>query len=211
MEIKLSNEKYKVNIIRKNNKHTYIRVKEDLSILVTTNNSVTNDEVLLILKQNTQFLQKNIKRKKISQEKNKYFWLFNRKYNIVYSTNIDEVIIENDAIITKTQKHLNEWLKNYAIKYCEERLVNIYNVIVEPIPLPILKIRDMTSRWGSCNINKNIVTLNLKLLKFQEEIIDYVIIHELMHFIEPNHSPNFWKLVGKYCPNYKKYIKELRG
>ena len=69
----------------------------------------------------------------------------------------------------------------------------------------------MTSRWGVCNLKNKNITLNLDLLKYDIVCLDYVIVHELSHFIYPNHSSNFWQLVSKYCPNYKEIRKKLKS
>ena len=55
----------------------------------------------------------------------------------------------------------------------------------------------MTSRWGVCNIKNHNVTLNLELSKYDISALDYVIVHELSHLIEFNHSKNFWNIVEK--------------
>ena len=68
----------------------------------------------------------------------------------------------------------------------------------------------MKTRWGVCNKRDNSVTLNSKLMEFDLEKLDYVIIHELAHFIHFNHSKDFWNLVSKYEPNYKKIRKEMK-
>ena len=86
-----------------------------------------------------------------------------------------------------------------------------YEKFVEKIPFPNLKIREMKTRWGVCNKRDNSVTLNSKLIEYNIEALDYVIIHELSHFVHFNHSKEFWMLVSKYNPNYKqikKYLKE---
>jgi predicted metal-dependent hydrolase len=80
----------------------------------------------------------------------------------------------------------------------------------ENIPYPLLKIRKMTSRWGVCNRKNNSITLNLELIKWDPIYIDYVITHELSHFVHFNHSASFWKTVSKYCPSYKILRKNLR-
>lgn len=72
-----------------------------------------------------------------------------------------------------------------------------------------LKIRAMTSRWGSCMINKNTVTLNSKLIYADVALLDYVILHELCHFKFKNHDKDFYALLGKLCPNWKEYRKAL--
>ena len=69
-------------------------------------------------------------------------------------------------------------------------------------------IRGQYTRWGSCSSKGNL-SFNYTLLQFREEVIDYVIIHELCHLKEMNHSKRFWKLVGKLCPDYKNLRKEL--
>lgn len=72
-----------------------------------------------------------------------------------------------------------------------------------------LSFRDNVSNWGSCSFENNI-SLNIKLMKLPDEIIDYVILHELCHTIEKNHSVDFWKLVGKVCPDYAVLRSRLR-
>ena len=68
----------------------------------------------------------------------------------------------------------------------------------------------MTSRWGVCNIRNHNVTLNIELSKYDMDCLDYVIVHELSHFIHHNHSKSFWNLVEKYYPNYKISRKKLK-
>ena len=91
-----------------------------------------------------------------------------------------------------------------------ERLKYNYQKFEENIPFPNLKIREMKTRWGVCNVKTKTITLNSLL--FRENIIclDYVIIHELSHLIYFNHSKNFWNLVEKYFPNYKEIRKSLK-
>ena len=68
----------------------------------------------------------------------------------------------------------------------------------------------MTTRWGVCNRTDKVVTLNSELVKRTKEELDYVIIHELCHFYEGNHSSRFWEHVSKYCPNYKYLRKTMK-
>ena len=68
----------------------------------------------------------------------------------------------------------------------------------------------MKTRWGVCNVRDKIITLNTELLKRDIDLLDYVIIHEMCHFYEANHSVRFWQKVEKYYPNYKLARKRLR-
>lgn len=76
---------------------------------------------------------------------------------------------------------------------------------------PGLKARAMKSIWGSCNIRTGVVTLNTRLLAYPRICTEYVVVHELAHFVYPNHSKEFWELVGSIMPEWKKYRQMLRG
>ena len=106
---------------------------------------------------------------------------------------------------------LNKYLSKYILQIYNERLEYNYNLFEESIPYPNLKTRKMTTRWGVCNPSKKTITLNTELLKKDIDLLDYVIIHEMCHFFEANHSKNFWHLVGLAYPNYKEARKRLKA
>ena len=72
-----------------------------------------------------------------------------------------------------------------------------------------ITIRQVKYAWGSCSSKKNI-TINLELIKYSEQAIRYVILHEFCHIKYMNHSKDFWNLVEKYMPNYKQVKKEFK-
>ena len=71
-------------------------------------------------------------------------------------------------------------------------------------------VRDMKTRWGSCNTQTGHLNFNLKLLDFPQECLDYVVVHELCHLWVPGHSKAFWAQVERVCPDYRRVRKELR-
>jgi hypothetical protein len=72
-----------------------------------------------------------------------------------------------------------------------------------------LFVRRVVSRWGSCSRNGNL-SFNYKLLFLPERLVDYVVVHELCHLRELNHSPRFWALVREALPTYESLRSELR-
>jgi predicted metal-dependent hydrolase len=71
-------------------------------------------------------------------------------------------------------------------------------------------VRSQRTRWGSCSTKKNI-NLNRSLLFLRPELVDYLILHELCHTVEMNHSKKFWELVGQHCQDYRTLDKELKS
>lgn len=71
-------------------------------------------------------------------------------------------------------------------------------------------IRNQSTRWGSCSRKHNL-NFNYKIVLLKPEIADYVIVHELCHLKEFNHSKQFWELVAQTVPDYKALRKELKG
>lgn len=203
----LDHKEYPIEIIRKNNKNTYLRVK-DGKIIVTTNYLTSLTTINKLIKNNTTFIDKALNKNNQKKEDDS-FKLFGNSYDIIYGFNDTE--IDNNKIYTKDNKSLNKYLSKYIYNIYEERINYYYSLFEENIPIPNLKIRKMTSRWGVCNIKNHNVTLNLELSKYNIECLNYVIVHELSHFIHPNHSKEFWLLVGKYYPNYKDIRKYLRN
>ena len=146
---------------------------------------------------------------KQNEKTNKFFYLGN-SYDIIIDENISGVYIIGDKLFSKNMKSLEKWYKDETIRVFDDRYIQIFNKFNENIKSPILKIRNMKSRWGVYNRKNHTITLNSRLIEFDISKIDYVIVHELCHIIYFNHSKDFWNLVNKYCPNYKKIRKEMR-
>ena len=102
---------------------------------------------------------------------------------------------------------LEQWYRMQAAKLIKERADKLsarlgltYNRII---------IRGQKTRWGSCS-HKGNLSFNWKLIMAPEPVIDYVIIHELAHLKEMNHTKRFWELVGEHCPRWREHKKWLK-
>ena len=100
----------------------------------------------------------------------------------------------------KIRKTLVKWLRKRAKEIIGER-VRKFQEIMNVQPKEI-KIRNYKARWGSHN-GKGVITFNLFLVMAPLEIVDYVVVHELAHLIENNHSKKFWCQVEKILPDYR--------
>jgi predicted metal-dependent hydrolase len=69
----------------------------------------------------------------------------------------------------------------------------------------------MTTRWGTCNITKQKIWLNLQLAKKTPECLEYVILHELLHLVEKNHNEHFVSLMDAYMPYWREVKRKLNG
>lgn len=210
MKYRLDGKDYEVVIEKKNNKNTYIRVKNDLKIYVTTNYFVTDKSIKKLLEQNEEPIRKMVTRICKNMEKDDKFYFLGQIYDIIIMPTIDNIDIDGNIIYVKSQKDLDKWINKEMKRLFSERLEYCYDKFVENIPHPTLKIRKMTSRWGVCNRKNLTVTLNSNLIRYDIDVIDYVVIHELSHLVHFDHSKAFWETVSKYCPNYKMLRKILK-
>lgn len=206
---KLDGQTYNVLVVKKNNKNTYIKIKDDMTIYVTTNYLTSKREVKVILDNEKDFLRKALSRTRKKLEKEELFYYLGKKYDIILVP-FENTEVSNGKIFVKDEKTLEKWLKKETKRIFSERLEYNYNLFDEDIPFPKLKIRSMKTRWGVCNKRDNSVTLNSKLIKYSLHEIDYVIIHELSHFVHFDHSREFWETVRLHMPDYKKSVAILK-
>ena len=207
MNIEINGNVYDIEIIKKNNRNTYIRVKNG-KIIVTTNYFTSKNGVMKLINDNVDSITRMIDKDCKKQDKNNEFYYFGKKYDIVYGFN--DIEFSDDKIYASEKKKLDKYIDYEILRIYNERLNYWYNLFEEDVPFPNLKIRKMSSRWGVCNIKNNNVTLNYMLSRYDISCLDYVIVHELSHFIHHNHSRSFWNLVSKYYPRYKEIRKMLK-
>ena len=110
----------------------------------------------------------------------------------------------------KVKERLNEWYKERAKEVFAKRLDVLLEQTLWVGARPALRILTMQTQWGSCS-PKGRITLNPQLIKAPRECIDYVILHELCHIAEHNHSERFYRLMGQVMPKWEKTKERLDG
>ena len=172
-----------------------------------------------LIERKKEWINKNIDRsrknhKKIDQISKGFITYKGLVLKLIYEKSDFEGITVEDNVLkilysdeSKSKKLIIEWLKLQANNFLRARLSFLSKRI--SIEFNSLTIKSYTARWGSCNI-KGDIFLNWKLIMLPENVIDYVLIHELAHIYFPNHSREFWELVKKKDPNYCKNKRWLR-
>lgn len=131
--------------------------------------------------------------------------ILSRNYRLTHAGGRGVIRLEDGKILVPGQpefmtRRVREWLKNLAKEEITERA----HAKAEEIGYPIGKItlRDTRSLWGSCT-NAGNISFSWRLVLAEEEILDYVVSHEIAHLAELNHGPRFWKIVEELCPHWK--------
>ncbi|MBS1724682.1 MAG: M48 family metallopeptidase [Armatimonadetes bacterium] len=102
---------------------------------------------------------------------------------------------------------LETWMRRQAALALSESVARWATVMgVEP---KRVSFRDQKTKWGACNA-RGTVTLNWRLVMAPPEVLDYVVVHELAHLKELNHSPRFWAIVERFCPDWRRHKKWLQ-
>lgn len=130
-----------------------------------------------------------------------------REYRLQVNGDEDSyfLVLSNRFLVPKAQaKQRGEVFKNWYIQKAKEQIlphVQIYAVRMG-VEFNLAKITDSKYRWGSCT-SKNNVNFNWRLIKTPMFVINYVIIHELAHLLESNHTSTFWNIVAVQVQNYQ--------
>lgn len=110
----------------------------------------------------------------------------------------------------RKERLVKRFLHNQCVAIFSQTLDQLYPLFEKyGIARPVLRIRDMETRWGSCLAKKGIITLNMRLLEAPQNCIEYVVMHELCHFIHPNHSRHFYSFLAMLMPDWKERKRSL--
>ena len=173
----------KVTVIRSNRKTVAIQVNSDLSVTVRAPRSASEKDIEEILKKKEAWISKHIEKIKKTKER-----------------------LEAEPTEKLTREKVIA-LAEEALKVIPERVEYFARVI--GVTYGKITIRNQKTRWGSCSSKGNL-NFNCLLMLAPPEVLDYVVVHELCHRKQMNHSKAFWSEVEKVLPDYKEARKWLK-
>ena len=196
-----------------------IEINQQGEIIATAPQLLPEFMIKKMIESKTDWIEKTLKKirkQQINVNPNEII-IFDKKYQIKINdeadkTDIkvwgDKLLVDNLSKKTKKQttEQIERFLKNTATKYLVQRTKTISQKM--GIDYGRVSIRQQKSRWGSCSSQGNL-NFNWRLVHYSPEVIDYVIIHELAHRKELNHSKRFWDIVRKYDPEYPIHKSKL--
>ena len=202
-------------IIRTKRKSLAITINEKGELIIHAPKNMPIQEIMAFVEKKKAWINKKSRDISSILEKNREIVNYNeifflgKRYKVVetkgilnpYLTN-DTLLIESSNNINKKKKILKEWYLSNIETTLVPKLQNISTTM--NLNYKYLQIINSKAKWGMCDSMQTIY-LNWKLLMLNQELVDYVMIHELSHLIELNHSEKFWKIVGSLLPNYKQY------
>lgn len=147
-------------------------------------------------------------------------YLLGKPYTIIRKTSLSArnghiALVKNNILIYGNYKDneqirgvLEKWYKEKAMQWIPKRIAYYEDKI--GVNCTKLTLRSARTRWGSCSSQRHVM-INWKLIMAPEAVLDYVVVHELCHILQMNHSKNFWALVQTYMPDWrekKAWLKE---
>lgn len=216
--ITLKDEIINYSVIYKNKKNISVKINGNKEICVYAPIGISYDYIEELLKSKENWIIKNIKKVDTNNLNDGTYIIYRGRnfLKIVEESIIEEIVKKDDLIIIRSKStdilYVNDLISRWYLKNANNVILNRVNTLSSKynmLPSKVL-IRNQKSRWGSCNSRREI-RLNWRLVLMPDDVMDYIIIHELCHLKHLNHSNSFWSLVHKLDPDFqvsKEWLKE---
>lgn len=212
-------------IERKNVKNVNLNIKPDMTIKVTAHEKVPLSFIYDFVKNKGAWIAKNVRsfedvlpnkqseREYVSGESFKYL---GKQYRLRVQKTKDEekvkyfrgfiyLYVQDTNNFKRKEKLMDGWYREKALTMFSESLDKMSMLVKKyGVEKPSLDLRVMKARWGSALIEKNTILLNAELIKAPKHCIDYVVLHELIHFKYNDHSESFYKMLYALMPDWEK-------
>ncbi len=209
-------------LIRSRRKSIGLQITRDASLIVRAPYHVSEDFIYQLVCRKASWIKTKQEYFKSRQEKTiqrhfvngEQFLFLGQWYPLTVVDHLPKAIIFDNSslmissmVLKNTKEHLELWYKKEALAYFTQRVD--YYTRIHHLQYHSIKISSATSRWGSCGYN-DALNFSWRLIMAPLSVIDYVVIHELMHLKQKNHSRSFWQEVSQAMPDYKKEEQWLK-
>ncbi|WP_277674520.1 M48 family metallopeptidase [Piscibacillus halophilus] len=238
--IDYNNQRITFEIERKNVKNVNVNIKPDMTVKVSANNQVPIDFIENLVYKKAPWILKHVKqfkevqperrseREYVSGESFKYLGKQYRlrvkkvelkdEEGVKYLRGFIHLYVKEIDNLVKKKQLIDDWYRERARKIFSESLNKVHAKLEKyGIEKPDFQVRSMKARWGSALIDSNTILLNLELIKAPKPCIDYVVLHELIHFKYNDHSDKFYDMLYTMMPDWedrkamldKEVVKEI--
>lgn len=207
-----------VKIIKKNVKNITLKVRPNGEAILTAPNSASDEHMEFIIKKRAKWIaQKRAFFASFKMPEKEYvsgedFRYLGRSYKLKVVQSKEErvklqrgyleLFVKDKSDIKRKENLIYEWYYEKAMLYFFNILQEFNKIVKQDIKS--VKIRQMKTRWGSCNPYKSYINLNIELIKKPRACIEYVVFHELVHLLYPDHSKKFYDYLTLYMPDWQK-------
>lgn len=210
-------------ITRKKVKNINLRVNPDLEVLVSANSDVPFEVIEEFVYSKAKWISRNLdyykKTEYINQGEKEYvngesFRYLGKQYRLKLFESPEEKVkyfrgyihLYTQDLKDKKRKEelVEDWYRERTELVFKGSLDSMYELVrVYGIDYPILSIRKMNRRWGSCYPDKKQIIINSDLIKAPKDCINYVVLHELIHFKHPDHKREFYRMLDILMPDWE--------
>ena len=227
--IRIGEEELVYSLQKKKMKNIYLRVRADGTVYVTAPNRTKDEFLDAFVRSRVDFI--HAAREKVRRERENNILLHELGDGTRFSLFGEEITLriqqaqteqttlcqntlylavrdpsDSNRIAERWEQFMTEQCRAYFPVSVEKMSATLS---AYSVPEVLLRIRVMKSRWGSCMPKKGIVTLNRRLIEADRACIDYVVLHELCHFVFPDHSERFHALMSARMPDWKARKRRL--
>lgn len=214
---------HNIQIFKKDVKDLTVKVTPIGEVILTAPIGTSNEYIEKVIKKRTSWINKKLhffkKHEKPIRElvSGENFEYLGRNYRLkIYESKKEytklqrgyfEIFVKNKDDYKRKEQLIYDW-------YYEKALFHFFNILqkfnqITKQDIKSIKVRKMKTRWGSCNSFKRFINLNLELIKKPRKCVEYVLFHELVHLIHPNHSKEFYNYLTIYMPDWEQRKRKL--
>ena len=207
-----------IKIIKSNKKSISITVTKNAEVIVRAPFLMPDKNIMNFIEEHQNWINKKTNLITQINQKNREFIEFKKIlilgniYEIYYVKGLKDISFSDALYVPeKYRKSITKHLKSFLVGEFDKYIFNRIKTISSKIGFSFNNVTIINSKrkWGMCDAKKDLF-FNCKMVMLKYELIDYIIIHELCHLRELNHSQNFWKLVETFMPDYKVRYEELK-